>query len=259
MVIFGSRALTPLFTVLPLLLLAGGPPVGEQIGASPPGSARRSEAAARREELARKPAWKWTVEERLAKRFDPEGMAARERERVAEREAHRARIPSSTGSPLFDFEEPADGPRSDRIDGRKYPELYLPFELFIVLLDHGFPPDGQYTSELRGPIEERAAALGFGQDLWPRLEKAAAPLLELHREDERLHRSAPTSAPDLKDDGRSILFCHTRARAMAAAKAEFGEEPFLRLLYEAVAPDLQIEFFPPGVAKDLHYLEAGCQ
>jgi len=251
-----------LWPILALLLLAGGllaktePPRGAQ-----PGLASSDGAAARPEMSVRKPAWKWTVEERLAKRFDPEAKAARVRERAEEQKTLRALRPPSTDV-LFEVDDEANPP-ADVIDGTKTPEIFLPYELFTYLLNDAFAPEAEPMQwQRRGLIEQRAAALGFGQDLWPRLEKAAAPFLELQREAERRHISHPSSLAEYKKDSEALGWCHTRVRAMAAAKAEFGEEPFLRLLYEAVAPDTQAYFAPtqdPDLAEHLRYMEGGCQ
>jgi len=257
----GSGSAKPWWRILALLLLAGGVQASTaQIGGLPEAAPRAAAANGRPEASVRKPAWKWTVEERLAKLFDPEERAARVRDRVAEQKALRALRPPSH-DPLFDVDEEANPP-ADVIDGSKTPELFLPFELFTFLLDSGLPANGQVEWARRGPIEERAAALGFGQDLWPRLEKATAPFLELRREAERLHISYPDSLADFKKDSEAMRWCRTRARAIAAAKSEFGEEPFLRLLYEAVAPNTRAYFAPtqaPDLAEHLRYMEGGCQ
>jgi len=117
--------------------------------------------------------------------------------------------------------------------------------------------------ESRRLIEERAAVLGFGQNLWDRLERAAAPFLKLQRREEQLARngSLPSRpADDAKMSPEALHWCRERARAIAAAKAEFGEEPFLRLLYAGVAPGFGITYvFDPGDADRRRYVEGGCQ
>src|SRR5215203_6795682 len=208
-----------------------------------------------------KGAWQWTTEERLARRFDPEAMKAR----AADQEKAQAwfkRIPVDDSEPLFSVpEKSAESPQRMLIDGRQTPELFLPWELFTSLLADAFPPGAEHAELLRRPIEERAAALGFGRDLWPRLAKVAAPLLKLETDQERLgpSPSIPTNGYEL--DARSLHFCRARAQAIAAAKAEFGEDPFLRLLYEALAPQVQFDYFgvDSGLADHLRFLERGCR
>jgi len=255
-----SGSAKPWWRILTLLLLAGGVQASTvQTGGTPDSAPSAAAAHGGPEASVQKPAWKWTVEERLAKRFDAEAMATRVREQEEERKARRALHPLSD-DPLFNID---DQERAVTIDGKKTPELFLPFELFTYLLNDAFPPvDGPMKWERRGLIEQRAAALGFGQDLWPRLEKAAAPFLELQREAERLRTSYPGSLAEFKKDSEAMRWCRTRAQAMAAAKSEFGEEPFLRLLYGAEAPDIQASFAPnqdPGLAEDLRFMEGGCQ
>jgi hypothetical protein len=113
---------------------------------------------------------------------------------------------------------------------------------------------------LRGPIERRAAALGFGRDLWPRLEKVAAPLRKLETEQKRQGDSPSTPVNIYKMDARSVHFCRVRAQVIAAAKAEFGEEAFLRLLYEALAPEVRLTYpIYPRMAEHLRFMEEGCR
>jgi hypothetical protein len=183
----------------------------------------------------RKPAWKWTTEERLTKRFDPEAMAARARGQAAEREAANARRPNLADDPLYKVDG-LGGPPMEVIEGRKTPELFLPWELFSDLLDRGLAADGSVRSGVRERIEARAAALGFGQDLWTRLEKAAAHFNELRREAHLRSLTERTGPPAKATEGfkmnsEGLRLCRTRAQALAAAKAEFGEEAFLRLLF----------------------------
>lgn len=148
------------------------------------------------------------------------------------------------------------GPASRR--GRPLLFLRRPWELFHSLLTSGFPPDGRHQKEFRQDIEERAAALGFGADLWRRLGKLASPLLELQREDARRAKALKSPAGD---SHLTLPICRARAKALAAAKAEFGEEAFLRLLYEVIAPSLSKssgEIEPKAAAANLLRIEGGC-
>jgi hypothetical protein len=215
----------------------------------------------RASERSRKPAWKWSVEERLLGRFDPDAMKARAAKKRAEYEEMKKRAPELV----------ADGGPSregvDSITGSETPELFLPWELFNHLLERGFSFEEE-PSESRRSIDERAAALGFGRDFWPRLENIASPFLQLRRE--RFTRAMTGStAPShsvvetkhgLEMNREDLLFCRTRAEALAAAKAEFGEEPFLRLLYEVVAPPIGLSYpVDKESLEQLRFLERGCQ
>jgi hypothetical protein len=212
----------------------------------------------------KKPPWKWTIEERLAARFDPVTKAAREAEQQAEQEAIRKRWADSV---LFEDEAKITGPppATETIDGSKTPELFLPGELFGMLLNRVFPLEEESAGlqESRDRIEQRAAALGFGRDLWDRLGRVAAPYLKPLHEDNR--RRLATRTNDIRGDDMKH-FCRLRAQALAAAKVEFGEESFLRLLYEAVAPTFRptyiLEGWPPDYQQHadlLRSLEGDCQ
>lgn len=208
-----------------------------------------------------KPAWKWSVDERLAKRFDPESVKARAEERAAKRKDFEKHFPALAQNPLAG--EVKNQQNVDTIEGETNPELFLTFELFDQLLEMGFPPHGMNQQESRRLIEERAVVLGFGQDLWDRLEQAAAPFLKLQRREEQLTRNGALPsrpADDTKMSPEALHWCRERARAIAAAKAEFGEEPFLRLLYTGVTTGFDITYvFDPGDAGRLRYVEGGCQ
>jgi hypothetical protein len=190
-----------------------------------------------------KPAWQWTLDERLAARFDPAAQAAREA-------AHRdviARL--HLGGP------------ADIVDGKVAPELFLPSELFSHLLKVAFLEVGTLGSEPRRAIEERAAGLGFARDLWPRLETAAWPYLKLYGAHSRLFGSGDALGGKglLGQPSSQLADCRLRAEALATAKASFGEKPFLRLLYEAVAPTTRVSYTVNSISRaQARFIEEGC-
>ena len=224
------------------------------------GSAAKAEVSKSRD--VAKPAWEWTVDERLAQRFAPGAMEARAAEHSTEERAFLNRFPEAAAG--FPETKETGFPRqvTDSIEGNKTPALFLPFELFDHLLSMGLPPDANLESQRI--IEQRAVALGFGRDLWKRLEKAAAPYLELQRADERRARAKlspprPTRA-GLEMDSDAILYCRARARAFAAAESEFGSKRFLRLLYIGVTPGLAISYVvKDGLADHLRFIDGGCR
>jgi len=208
-----------------------------------------------------KPAWKWSVDERLSRRFDPKYRKARAEARAAKLNEIKKRFPALTDD--LSAGELKGQQNLDTIEGETNPELFLTYELFDQILVMGFPPNGMNQQESRRLIEERAVALGFGQDLWDRLERAAAPFLKLQRREEQLARNGllPSRSKDgTKMSPEALLWCRERARAIAAAKVEFGEEPFLRLLYAGVTPGFGLTYvFDPGDADRRRYVEGGCQ
>lgn len=211
-----------------------------------------------------KPPWKWSLDERLAARFDPKAMATRE----AERKAKETELLKRWANPVLQEKTRTTEPSSsvqEIIYGSKTPELFLPVELLGTLLERGFPlhEEKERLQQFRPWIEERAAALGFGRDFWPRLEESATSYLKLLHEKDRQQPVVQT-----QDDGQyKTNLCRARAQVLEAAEAEFGEEPFLRLLYEAVAPSIAIAHFIGGsgspdyqrYAEELRFQEGGCQ
>jgi hypothetical protein len=188
-------------------------------------------------------------------------MKARAQERAAKLNGFEKHFPALAQAPSAG--EVKNQQNVDTIRGDQNPELFMIFELFDHLLGMGFPPSGVGQQESRRLIEERAVVLGFGRDLWDRLDQAAAPFLKLQRRDEQLARngSLPSrSADGTKMSPEAIHRCRERARAIAAAEAEFDKEPFLRLLYSGVTPGFSITYvFNPGDADRLRYVEGGCQ
>jgi hypothetical protein len=212
----------------------------------------------RRSEEARKPAWKWTLGERLDKRYDPVEIKSRAAEKVSEdakiREMFKD-MPGALGAER-DF-------RADTIEGKTHPELFLPGELFDALLGDAFPSGKLSLADTRRHLDAPAAALGLGRDFWTRLRRVAAPYLDLQREDERLALEGARREPSAKrsdSPSHRTAICRARTDALAAAKAEFGEESFLRFLYEAVAPNLAISYIPDESSSDgLRFIEEGCR
>jgi hypothetical protein len=207
--------------------------------------------AATRHDKPGKPAWQWTLEERLEARFNPEAMKAR-----SAREAELAKKTAAQFGERFDF-----SPDQHSIDGKREPELFLPGELFHALLSDAFPDNALQQEEMRSRIEERAAVIGFGSDLWIRLERVAAPYLRL-RDERNLHALEALARSEAFEDSEkdSLARCRALARALADAKAEFGDKVFLRLLYEAKAPTMSLGYSSnEGLSDRLRFMEGGCQ
>ncbi|MFY9820005.1 MAG: hypothetical protein WAM82_01400 [Thermoanaerobaculia bacterium] len=220
-----------------------------------------AKAEDRKSDDALKPAWDWTVDERLVTRFSPQAMAARAAQHAAEERAFLSRFPEAADD--YPETKGTGSPQqvTDSIDGDKTPELFLPFELFDHLLNMGLTSGANLES--RTIIEQRAVALGFGRDLWKRLAIATAPYLELQREDERRAKAQLTHSLPVEGfamDNDAIHYCRVRAQALAAAKAEFGTTPFLRLLYLGVTPGHSRSYIvKDGLAAHLRFIEGGCR
>ena len=104
-------------------------------------------------EAGSKPAWRWSVDERLARRFDPESMKARAEKRAAELEDFEKRFPAPSQD-LF-----ATGTRNEQrvatIQGNKNPELFLTIEriLTVNLKVTGVKPADDLRAQGSVPVE----------------------------------------------------------------------------------------------------------
>jgi hypothetical protein len=210
----------------------------------------------------RKAAWEWTLEERLAARFDPHQM----RQRIAaarETGAHgMVRVdPSMTVASLASAEQ-----LPTIIDGNRNPELFLSWELFDDLLREAYVEPSEARDTIRATFLERATRLSLPPDFWDRLAVAAASRLELiARERELL---AARSVADVESrrhadaelDLIEAQLCSARSESLRKARIAFGEETFNRFLYVAVAPNLKYQMEPGKAgAKELRAGEEGCK
>lgn len=204
-------------------------------------------------EQPKKPAWQWTLDERLAVRFDPRAGEAR----IAQEKA-RARAFPESGLPEDELYNVPSSRFS--VDGARNPELFLPHELFDHVIHTCFPPDGRDQNLSRRMIERRAAAIGLGSDLWHRLRKSVAPLVEHDLGRYQRFQEATRSGQAMEQGEVGVRRCHLRAAAMESSRKELGEELFLRLLYEAVAPNVSFGYTSEeNLQALLRYQEGGCR
>jgi hypothetical protein len=194
-----------------------------------------------------KPSWEWTLEERLAARFNPEAIkawAAEERARIV-----------ATGVEVED-----DYPNELAVDGSRNPELLLPHEIFSHLINMCFPPDGMDQEYSRSLIESRAAAFGFGSSLWERLEKNIRPLLAYDRERHERAMAVINAGLKFKEEERGPVRCRLMAAALAAVRRDFGEPLFQQFLYQVVAPTTSRSYSPTeDLESFLRFQEGGCK
>jgi len=189
--------------------------------------------------VSREP-WKWTDEERVAKRLDPASI----RERAAAR-ISRAGV-SSVGDPIRGQE--------DRfvIDGAANPELFLPYELFTALIaaiDPDLPESDRAVH--RAMFERAMKGAGFRPEkVWTDLRAATGRYFAMR---EAVKSGAEKSSPQVR-------LCKARYDAIAAARKRFGGDAFDRLLYTVVAPTLSTQGPLPSEREraGLLYLSSGC-
>jgi hypothetical protein len=165
----------------------------------------------------KKEAWMWTLDQRLTARFDP--AMIRERD-----EAYVALHPQLRSYPVRPL---SANELRYRIDGGRNPELFLPHELFDYLLRDGFDTDPERRSKNRAAVARLLCRAGFDPDgFWPKLESVSGIYLALRTREIRSRAEATDR-------------CRARYEALSAAHELFGSEQFHRMLYSAVAPNVQ--------------------
>lgn len=204
--------------------------LGLTLAALPSSSAAQSKAA-----------WDWTVDERLAARFDPAKIRERDEAYVAKYSAAHPELRSE--------HDTAHTGLRYRIDGTRNPELFLPHELFDHLL-RGVASEERMRSNVRWESAAGLRGAGFDPDLfWPALESLSASYIPW------IGKRGGLSRHDAYER------CHARYVALEAARQRFGATQFDRMLYTVVAPQSQFVVGTsfPNPAEDLRREATGCQ
>jgi hypothetical protein len=149
---------------------------------------------------AAKPAWKWTIEERLHARFDP------------------AR-------------------KSRPLDGRLHPELFVPLELIddLVVQQHDAT---RFDVSIRDPFKDAIEAAGwtYGR-FWRVIDASSVDYIKTLGAIAYYAQHEPGS-PKLQR--LAHLLCVQRAAVLNDVRHELGADAFDRFLYTAVAPRRQM-------------------
>lgn len=193
--------------------------------------------------LTPKPVWLWTDAERLAARFAPGSAEKRAAASPDQRMGH-------------------DGPQReipnlDFVDGRKNPELLLPFELFREMV------------KLRPYYEESLKRAGFKEAVdrhvsdFPRLTEERRTTIE------GLLERRPRTGPDVQaadaevrlvNERHSIAQCRYVADAFVMVQKDLGPDrskDFLRFLFDNVAPSILND--GPNTETNIRRLAGGCR
>jgi hypothetical protein len=167
--------------------------------------------------------WEWTVQERLKVRFDRDHIRARQLAYEADYPASRAPRHRAESQSAGSERAPANL-LSYTIDGRRNPELFLPYELFDSLLS-GFAADAELRRKQRGLLRHGIRSFGYDDaEFWSRLEALAAASIAFRQE-------GPPRRLQLEDaDERTCI----RYKALQAARLEFAR--FDEFLYTVIAP-----------------------
>jgi len=201
---------------------------------------------------ANKPAWAWTLEERIAARADRD--LARERVRAARRVQTTNVIPNDDSRRWV-----------DEFTGQTHPELFLPHEIFRTLITLSYLGSQRGNHLFRSGLMSDVARHGLPADFWSRLESLSAPYIadSWAVQDAGKSLSTLTGPARAKTQkylaSRQLDACRSRADALAAARREFGAERLDRYLYEVIAPNkFHAEDSLPD-PKILRYVEGGCR
>jgi hypothetical protein len=205
-----------------------------------------------------KPAWEWSLEERIASRIDPALMRQRAEAHAAD--LNRDRTPAgaqahAAGARPIEF----------TVDGRRNPELLMPFELFGSVL-RGVSP--QFSDHVRKQYREAVTSFGWKEEtFWHVLESAASDFFRAQTESLSLQARLSTLSPpdhrelETKIEELAYKQCRLRAEALRQVRLQLGRETFDRFLYSAVAPQVSIgSRIPVGdEAGRLRFIEGGCR
>ncbi len=255
------KALGPEWRILGL----SGLLLGASLSAMEPATATEPSSGARPTTTENKVPEIWTLEERLEARFDPENQ----KQRLERAHAERA---SLGGQP--DPNAPKPIARDViHISGALEPELYVPSELFTILIRSGFHVDTDRRSRFRTRVMNRAQSLGFDESLWTALEEVSRELIQhsqeasryLEKVNRRLSEASPAEIEAVMEEvGRKDIeaavefeLCRKGFEALSAARLRFESDRFDLLLYRAVAPQLQTA--SSATAEEIRFVEGGCQ
>lgn len=212
--------------------------------------------------VTKKPAWQWTTEERLKVRFDPVSIRERyERKQAALRDL-RAR--TGRGGRVAVTAGSAEGHLSNSINGRDNPELFLPFELFILLIRDAFDLDTERGVGKRSRLNPIVETLADPAEFWPALEEAASTLIDAQHEESRRFAQLNAAATDDERDriraemDRLPSQCEMRRQALDNAVRKLGQENLYRLLYEGIAPTTAVSS-SGDLPEQLLFIERGCR
>lgn len=187
----------------------------------------------------------WTLDQRLALRCNP--VLARTRAREHERTAPSAAV--STRSSGF-------GRSVDVISGDSHPELFLPHELFDVVILHGvLDPQG------RRFYAAMAKQAGLPDDFANELETLSSDYIKDLREQQKMRsdRSVAGRAMALAHGAAlDARICRDRALALRSARAVFGSAVD-HFLYDQVAPGITEYLDEYSDERVLRSREGGCQ
>lgn len=161
-----------------------------------------------------KPAATWTDEERAAARYDPVRIAERNEIYFRDHPAEDERGASAMSRPSV------SGHIIINVDGRRNPELVMPFEAFEALVG-AVDPRRDSRLRLRAKLAPGIRDLGLDvEKLWSDVDEVAGDYAQYRLSD----------ASDR---------CEARNLAFKAAEAKIGHDTLYRVFYEVIAPQFR--------------------
>src|SRR5207248_2064532 len=220
-------------------------------------------APAREERESRGPkkAWEWSEDERLSERLNPASI--RDRSAKEATEPYGARLPALSGhgagvNAVSEF--------GTVIVGRRNPELFMPFELFSHLISECFDDDSSVRIRARSRLAPFLIDVTPPGRFWSALESSASEFIANQRAQRHLLESMNTAkTTDERTAMRQQLKnlqqpeCALRAVALKSVTAAIGHEKLYKILYEGVAPEINMFSQEPENAECLRSVERGCQ
>jgi hypothetical protein len=170
--------------------------------------------------------WKWTLQQRLAARFDPQARA----ERIAA-DARFERAGRATSANV------GTDKTGDVIRGASHPELFLPTELFELLVR-----DIYWSDEFRLGFQQTSDDILRTDDEWAALKERVQPYAANLSEERQLIDELGSAGRARRDAIAARLTqlragrCALEKQALRSARAYFGAERFDRFLYVVSAP-----------------------
>jgi hypothetical protein len=181
---------------------------------------------------ALRPAWEWSLEERIDARL----AAAR---------AGQVQV----------------------VDGSEHPEWLLPSELFARLLDSATSDlTRDPENDPRMAYRSRLSRLGIDEHgFWSVIRKVGDDYGELRKKSFEIENVMLTATPAAKQGLQQRLAalqwreCAERAKAYRLAGQLLGPQHLDQILYQVVAPGLSMVMSNQYTAQDLRATERGCQ
>lgn len=201
--------------------------------------------------------WEWSLQERLAVRFDAAAIQKRVDSMLDRRH------PQAEGLANHAM---ADQPRpTDYIDGHAHPELFLPTEILTMFIRSAYAGGEDETAEgFRIAAATNASDLGLPSGFLAVLEREAAAMIALQTEESALR----DQLSDRKGDPQTIMrelnrleseLCPVRAMVLQSLRQQYGTDVD-RFLYAALAPGMSRAMFGPiPDAQALRLTEQGCR